>query len=260
MNPYQAPNRGTQGRGVKVNFLGALLSLALGLCLTALSMAYAVGVHVRDIDSFLAATDEALVQTGILTEDDAQRFAQETIGYLTGRRATWLEAISVNGEAVPVPPEFTQHMAEVRQWVVAFRYVVPLMIAAVVLLVFLTLIGAAAMRTRTYSPRSYLLGAAIPVLLAGICFLWAAADFASFWEALHNVLIPGGVFAADAAIMQLFPLTLFSRYISPVALTFAYCLGLVLFVAIILSAVDRRVRRRRAARRQQPQYDPMEYR
>jgi len=259
MDPYLASNRNPSGRGVRVNPLGALLSLALGLCLTALSMGYAIGVHVRDLDSFQAAADAALVQTGILSETDAERFAQETIGYLTGRRASWLTAVTIDGQAIAVPAEFSAHMAQVQTWVTAFRYIVPLMIAAFVALVFLTLIGAAAMKRRMFAPRSYLLGAAIPVLLMGVVFAWAALDFASFWEALHSLLIPGGIFAADETVMRLFPLTLFERYTTPIALTFLYCLGIVLLVPVILITLDRRVRRRRYTCYAVP-YEPMEYR
>lgn len=259
MDPYAMESRNPHRRGARVNPLGALLSLALGLCLSALSMGYAVGVHATDLSSFQAAADAALVQTGILSQADAERFAQETIGYLTGRRAGWLSAVTIDGQAAAVPAEFAVHMAQVQKWVKAFRYAVPLMIAAFAFLVFLTLIGAAVLKTRTFAPRSYLLGAAIPVLLLGGAFLWAALDFAGFWEMLHNLLIPGGIFAADAAVMRLFPLTLFERYTAPVALTFLYCLGIVLLVPVVLVILDKRVRRRRYARQAAP-YEPMEYR
>ena len=259
MDPYAMESRNPYRRGARVNPLGALLSLALGLCLTALSVCYAVGVHATDVSSFQAAADEALVQTGVLSQEDAERFAQETIGYLTGRRAAWLSAVTLDGQAAPVPPEFTAHMAQVQKWVKAFRYVVPLMIVAFTVLVFLTLLGAAALKTRTFAPRSYLLGASIPVLLLGVVFLWAALDFASFWEALHNMLIPGGIFATDESVMRLFPLTLFERYTMPVAVTFLYCLGIVLLIPVILVVLDKRVRRRRYVRQAAP-YEPMEYR
>ena len=258
MDPYANPNRRAPRRGARTNPLGALLSLALGLCFTVLAMGYAVGVHVTDVDSFRTAVDKALVQTGVIAGDDAERFAQETIGYLTGRRAAWLTAFSVSGQAVAVPEAFTLHMAQVQRWTMVFRYMLPLMIAVFAVLVFLTLLGASAMRARTFAPRSYLLGAVIPVLLAGVVFLWASLDFAGFWKVLHNVLIPGGVFPADEAVMQLFPLTLFEDYLGPIALTFLYCLGAILLTPVVLMMIDRRVRRRRAER--QMPYDPMEYR
>jgi len=258
MEPYATPNRISPRRGIKVNPIGALLSLALGLCLTLFSMGYAVGVHATDLGLFREAADKTLVQTGVISADDAERFSQETIGYLTGRRAAWLSAITVGGQAVQVPASFTEHMAEVQRWVKAFRYMLPLMIASFVALVFLTLIGAAAMRTRTFAPRSYLLGAAIPVLLAGGAFLWATMDFTGFWDVLHRALIPGGIFAADEPVMQLFPLALFPGYLTPIALTFLYCLAVTLFVPVILMILDRRVRRHRLTR-QQP-YQPTEYR
>ena len=76
---------------VKVNPLGALLSLALGMCLAVLAMGYAVGVQATNLDRFREAADTALVQTSVLSAEHAERLAQETIGYLTGRRAGWLE-------------------------------------------------------------------------------------------------------------------------------------------------------------------------
>ena len=243
---------------VKVNPLGALLSLALGVCLAVLAMGYAIGVQATNLDRFREAADAALVQTGILSAEHAERLAQETIGYLTGRRAGWLEAVTIGGTVVSVPESFAGHMAEVQQWVKRVPYLIPLMIAAFVALIFLTLIGAAAMRSRMFSARGYLLGMAIPILLAGACFLWALINFQSFWGALHQVLIPGGVFAADEAIMQLFPLALFQGYLEPIALTFAYCLAALLFVPVVLSMVDRRVRRRRYTR--WAAREPMEYR
>ncbi len=258
MDPYAMQNRMSPRGGVKVNPLGALLCLALGLCLTVLSMGYAVGVHVTDLNRFRQAADAALVQTGIVSAGDAERFAQETIGYLTGRRAAWLSAITVGGQAFPVSEAFTVHMAQVQRWTTAFRYLVPLMIAAVAVLVFLTLIGAAAMRTRLVSPRAYLLGAAIPVLVAGVGFLWALIDFQSFWEQLHNWLIPGGVFSADESVMKLFPLSLFQGYLWPIALTFLYCMAGVVLLPAVLILLDKWVRRRRMTR--QTPYFPTEYR
>lgn len=260
MEPYANTGRAAARRGPRVNALGALVSFALGLCLCVLSMAYAVGLHVTDVDQFRRAADEALVQTGVLTAQDAERFAQETIGYLTGRRAAWLSAVTVGGQAVPVPEAFAAHMAQVRRWVTAFRFVLPLMILNIVLLIFLTLVGAMALKTRMFAARSYLLGAFIPLLLAGAGFAWAALDFASFWDVLHQALIPGGIFAAGESVMQLFPLTLFAGYTAPIALTFSYCLVLVALLPALLLFVDRRARRRRMERERQAPYQPMEYR
>ena len=168
MDPYLAQSRLYQRR--RTSLLGALLSLALALCLTALSMGYAAGVHVTDLDRFRDAADTALVQTNIMSAEDAERFAQETIGYLTGRRAAWLTAITVEGQVTPVPEAFSTHMAEVQHWVKAFRFMLPLMLACVTALVFLTILGAAAMRSRTFSPRFYYLGAVIPSWWRGSCF------------------------------------------------------------------------------------------
>ena len=165
MDPYAMQSR----RGIRrrTSVIGALLSLALGFCLTALSIGYAVGLHVTDLEHFREAADTALVQTGILSQEDAERFAQETIGYITGRRAAWLTAVTVGDEAVSVPEEFSQHMEAVQQWVLKFRYMLPLMIADVTILVFLTLIGAAAMRSRTFSPARVLLGCCSPAVSGG---------------------------------------------------------------------------------------------
>jgi hypothetical protein len=251
-------NRTYDNGRMKVNPIGALLCLALGVCLAVLSMGYAVGVQATDLDRFRQAADAALVRTGILSAEHAERLAQETVGYLTGRRAGWLDAVTIGGVVTPVPESFQKHMAEVQRWVKLVPYLIPLMIAAFVALVFLTLIGAAAMRTRMFSVRGYLLGMAIPILLAGVGFLWALIDFKSFWGALHQVLIPGGIFAADEAVMQLFPLALFQGYLEPIALTFVYCLAALLLAPVVLTAVDRRVRRRRATR--WAAREPMEYR
>ncbi|MBE0601966.1 MAG: DUF1461 domain-containing protein [Firmicutes bacterium] len=243
----------------RTSILGALLSLALGLCLTALSMGYAAGVHVTDIDRFREAADAALVQTEIMSAEDAERYAQETIGYLTGRRAAWLSAITVEGQVYPVPEAFTTHMAQVQHWVKAFRFMLPLMIACVVALVFLTLLGAAAMQARSFSPRFYYLGALVPVLVAGILFLWALIDFTSFWDMLHNVFIPGGIFAAGEPVMRLFPVSMFQGYLLPIGLTFLYLLAGIVLLPALLVMLDRRGRRRRMEKQTMP-YDPMEYR
>jgi hypothetical protein len=259
MDPYAGYNRISTPARAKTNLIGALLCLALGLCLSALAMGYAAGVHVTNLDRLRGAVDTSLVQAGIVSAQDGERFAQETIGYLTGRRAAWLQAITVNGQVYPVPESFATHMAEVRRWVTAFPYMLPLMIADVTLLVFLTLIGAAALRTRTFSPRFYLLGAALPVLAAGIGFLWALIDFPGFWELLHKLVIPGGIFAADEPVMQLFPVQMFQGYLAPIALTFLYYMIAVMLLPLVLMMVDRRVRRRRLMR-QMPPYEPTEYR
>ena len=47
----------------------------------------------------------------------------------------------------------------------------------------------------------------------------SSADFASFWRLLHRFFIPGGIFAAHEPVMQLFPLSLFFRYVTPVAVS-----------------------------------------
>ena len=259
MDPYALYSRRNTRR--RTSLLGALLSLALGLCLTVFAMGYAVGVHVTDLNRFREAVDTALVQTEIVSAEDAERFAQETIGYLTGRRAAWLSAITVEGQVYPVPETFATHMEQVQHWVKAFRFMLPLMIACVTALVFLTLIGAAALRSRTFSPRFYYLGAAVPIVAAGVVFLWTLVDFAGFWETLHNVFIPGGIFAADEPVMRLFPVSMFQGYMSPIALTFAYLLAVIVLVPLVLTMLDRRGRRKRMERQMQQQmpYDPMEY-
>ncbi|HPF86793.1 MAG TPA: DUF1461 domain-containing protein [Candidatus Limiplasma sp.] len=251
MDSNTSANRKSSRRGTRVNPLGAFVSLALGLVLTVLCMAYAVGVHVTDADEFQSATDTALVQTGILSQEHAARFAQETIGYLTGRRAAWLTEIAVGDQTVAVPQAFTEHMAQVRQWVILVPYIIPLIIGTVIVLVFVTLIGAMVLRSRMFSAHGYLLGVLIPLLLAGVCFGWAALDFEGFWKVLHDWLIPGGIFALGEPVMELFPLTLFAQYTGPVALTFAYMLAFVLLVALVLKIVDKRVRKRRTARQTQ---------
>lgn len=262
MDPYAVHSRMYPRR--RTSLLGALLSLALGLCLAVLSMGYAVGVHVTDLDSFREAADTALVKTGVLSQEDAERYAQETIGYLTGRRAAWLAAVTVEGQVTPVPETFTEHMAQVRQWVMKFRFMLPLMIACVTALVFLTLIGAAAMRSRAFSTRFYCLGVALPLMVAGVLFLWALMDFTGFWDALHRIVIPGGIFPADEPVMRLFPVSMFQGYLAPIALTLGYLLLGILLLPLILTMIDRRARRRRLERQmeqmQQMPYDPMEYR
>ena len=259
MDPYALYSRRNTRR--RTSLLGAVLSLALGLCLTVLSMGYAVGVHATDLNRFREAADAALVQTGILSQEDTERFAQETIGYLTGRRAAWLSAITVEEQVYPVPETFAEHMEQVQNWVKKFRFMLPLMIACVTALVFLTLIGAAALRSRTFSPRFYYLGAAVPIVVASIVFLWTLVDFAGFWETLHNVLIPGGIFAADEPVMRLFPVSMFQGYMAPIALTFLYLLAAIILLPLILMMIERRGRRRRLERQmhQQMPYDPMEY-
>jgi len=260
MESYAYPNPKNPRHGTRVNPLGALFSLALGIVIMVLGMGYAVGVHATDPDRLLAAAEPALVQTGILSQEHAERFAQETIGYLTGRRAAWLTEIAMGDMTMTVPEAFAGHMAQVQQWVMKVPYLIPLMIAAFVALVFLTLIGAAGMRSRMFSAHGYLLGAAIPLLLAALCFAWAALDFAGFWKTLHDILIPGGIFAVDEPVMRLFPLAMFQAYLEPIVITFLYVLGIVLLIPVILALLDRMVRRRTQRRQLPYEQQPMEYR
>ena len=88
-------------------------------------------------------------------------------------------------------------------------------------------------------------------------FLWALIDFTSFWEMLHRIIIPGGIFAADEPVMQLFPIAMFQNYLMPIAITFLYLMAVILLLPVILLMIDRRMRRRRLEKKMP--YETMEY-
>ena len=188
MEPYANTGRAAARRGPRVNALGALVSPCAG------------AVPLRAFDGLRrgrarygsgqlpagggrgAGADRRLYRGRTRSVSRRRRSATSPAGGPRG-----FPPSPSDGQAAPVPAAFAEHMAQVQRWVKAFRYRAAADDRDVSsLLVFLTLIGAAALKTRTFAPRSYLLGAAIPVLLAGGAFLWAALDFASFWDVLHQ--------------------------------------------------------------------------
>ena len=174
----------------------------------------------------LAALDAARFERAVLAHVNGasvgmdagglSAFARHTMDYLAGRLSTWQPDVPfVMAEG------FAQHMAEVRRWVDVLRAAMPLgaLLAAGGLLL---------------SRRSMLHGvlSMLGILLGML--LWAAVDFHSLWRIIHLVLIPGGIFPAGEAIMQLFPLSLFYSYIGPAVGWMAAGFAL-LFAALFLT-------------------------
>ena len=139
-----------------------------------------------------------------MSESSLSAFAEETMRYLRGQKPAWEPDVPF-----PVAESFHVHMAEVRGWVSAAPWGIGLGL----------LVGLGLLWLGGWQRRSALWGVyALVGLVIGV-LIWAAADFASFWRLLHRFFIPGGIFAAHEPVMQLFPLSLFFRYVTPVAVS-----------------------------------------
>ena len=174
------------------------LVLAIVLVITAIAgPATRTGLFVRALTQ---TVDKA--RTGV-TDEQLAVFGEETMAYLRGEKPDWQPQIPAEG----VAPSFREHMAEVRGWVSAL----PQLIGGGLVLTALLLWAGG------FDRRSLIAGACTfaGVILAVI--LWALVDFHSLWMILHRVFIPGGIFPAGEPVMQLFPLSLFFQYITPVA-------------------------------------------
>ena len=174
------------------------LVLAIVLAITAIAgPATRTGLFVR---ALIQTVDKA--RTGV-TDEQLAAFGEETMAYLRGEKADWQPQIPTEG----IPQSFCEHMAEVRGWVRAL----PWLIGGGLLLTVLLLWAGG------FERRSLIAGACTVAGLILAVILWAIVDFHSLWMILHRVFIPGGIFPAGEPVMQLFPLSLFFQYITPVA-------------------------------------------
>jgi hypothetical protein len=135
-----------------------------------------------------------------VTEEQLEAFGTETMRYLKFQKEHWEPEIPVQG----IAPSFREHMAEVRHWADVLKTALPVC-------ALLAVCGLFAGR------RSMLHGVLVMLGLLLALLLWAAVDFLSLWRLIHLVFIPGGIFPAGEAIMQLFPLSLFFSYVGPAA-------------------------------------------
>ena len=99
---------------------------------------------------------------------------------------------------------------------------------------------------KRFSLAGYELGASLPLMLAAVLGLWAAADFSAMWGWLHLTFIPDGIFPAYEPVMLLFPGSLFAEYLPPVLTAFGLTALAVLGLPPLLRAGYRRFPRNRS--------------
>jgi len=139
-----------------------------------------------------------------MSESDLSAFAEETMRYLKHQKMNWQPEVPFE-----VPESFRAHMAEVKGWVTAAPWVIGCGI----------LIGLCFLGIGKWQRRPALFGVCALLVLIVCVLVWAAVDFHSFWMVLHRLFIPNGIFAYNEPVMQLFPLSLFFRYVVPVAVS-----------------------------------------
>ena len=192
-----------------------------GLLMTLCALFGSVVVCAARTELFRDALTRSTVSGGAISQADADAFAEETIGYLTGERDAWLPRATVDGAALAVPETFVTHMATVRGWMLFAKTALPLAAATGFLLLTACAFAPGRRRGGGLSLGGYYAGAALPALIALGLGLWAAMDFNAFWAWLHMTFIPDGIFPAGEPIMRLFPETLFAGYAAPAGLLFA---------------------------------------
>ena len=175
-------------------FLMAISVLLCAVLLPALNTA-------RFEEALLSTVDQQALG---MSESGLSAFAEETMRYLKGQKPAWEPDVPFH-----VADAFVIHMEEVKGWVSAAPWVIGFgLIAGICLL------GLGGWRRKPA-----LLGVCALIGIIVCVLIWAAADFRSFWRVLHRLFIPGGIFAYDEPVMQLFPLNLFFAYIVPAALS-----------------------------------------
>lgn len=195
------------------------LCFLAGLMTTLAALLGSVAVSASRTELFRDALTRTAVAAGAVSQADADAFAADTIGYLTGARDAWSPVATVDGKALRVPETFVSHMATVRGWMLFAQTALPLMAAAGV---FLLAVGVFARRKQGgFSVGGYYGGAALPALAVLGLGLWGALDFNALWAWLHTSFIPDGIFPAGEPIMRLFPEALFAGYAAPAGLLFA---------------------------------------
>jgi len=227
---------------------------AFPLCFTAgllLMLAAVLGSVVWNASRtalFADGLSRYVAAAGVMSQGDAETFAAETIGYLTGALDAWTPAVTVYGGALIVPEAFAAHMAAVRSWMLFLKTALPPGAALGLLLLALCAWGGSrGGRGDAFSQGGYYAGAALPLAVTlGAC-LWAALDFNGFWSWLHTAFIPGGIFPAGERIMALFPQALFAGYIAPVGVTLAVCAAVVFLLPAGVRLLNRKTKKKAAA-------------
>ena len=213
-----------------------LLCMTVAFLLTLLAAVGAVVCNMIRTELFRNAMNDALVAPGLVSMEDADAFARQTVDYLAGRQAIWEPDVTLNGRHVDVPEAFSAHMANVKRWV-GYAGILLAGLAAIALLLLWRVMAGARSGKRGFSFWGYGLGALIPLgTLAGFG-LWSSLDFQGMWAWLHRTFIPDGIFSAQEDIMRLFPLEVFASYLRPVAITFGACMAVVLLLPWLMKAL-----------------------
>ena len=175
-----------------------------------------------------------------IPQEELRAFAGDTMRYFWGETDRWEPEVTAASGPIVISEAFTRHMETVRNGIRTAR---ALAIAGAVL-------GAALMALavwkKRFSPAAYELGGSLPLMLAAILGLWAAADFSAMWGWLHRTFIPDGIFPAYEPVMLLFPGSLFAEYLSPVLTAFGLTALAVLGLPPLLRAGCRRFPRNRS--------------
>ena len=108
-----------------------------------------------------------------IPQEELRAFAGETMRYFRGETDRWEPEVTAASGPIVISEAFTRHMETVRNGIRTAR---ALAIAGAVL-------GAALMALavwkKRFSPAAYELGGSLPLMLAAILGLWAAADFSA---------------------------------------------------------------------------------
>ena len=160
--------------------------------------------------------------------------------YFRGETDRWEPEVTAASGPIVISEAFTRHMETVRNGIRTAR---ALAIAGAILG---TALMALAVWKKRFSLSGYELGASLPLMLAAILGLWAAADFSAMWGWLHRTFIPDGIFPAYEPVMLLFPGSLFAEYLPPVLTAFGLTALAVLVLPPLLRAGYRRFPRNRS--------------
>lgn len=195
---------------------GFLLSLGCALAVLLL-LALNTRLYTRAALQTVSAVDAGTVR----------EFCTDTMNYLRGTQPEWNAAEILSGAGIPVSDAFAAHMAEVRGMVNTGKLLCAVLLAA-------GLLCAAAAVWQGFRRRAWRCGVLVFPMLLALAGIWCAVDFTGFWYLLHKVLIPGGIFPASERIMSLFPASLFSAYVLPVAGGYAVLAAVLLLVPMII--------------------------
>lgn len=220
---------------------GAFWTCFIAACILMLLVTVAaVYIHIVDVNMFETALLENVPYQSLgIDEESVRSFSKETIYFLADQQDSWNPQITIAGFPAGsfIPESFRTHMQTVKDAVSAATSVF-LGGAAIVLLLLLRAMTSGTRVRKGFSVGGYYLGAAIPILVIVGVGVWAYVDFDSMWMILHKTLIPDGIFPAGELVMQLFPVTLFEAYLSPVITSFAIFTAVVLLLPPLLAPIS----------------------